>query len=134
LAASPIDVEFIGLDGQKIPLDDNSCDAGLLTFTLCTIPDSAAALAELRRIIKPGGTLHFVEHGAAPDKNVLAWQNRLTPLQRRVADGCHLNRDIAGLIEDAGFVMEWQHAEYVGRPKAASFFIAGVAHNPAPTT
>jgi len=66
IAASDVDVEFIGLDGQQIPLDDNSCDAGLLTYTLCTIPDPMQGLAELRRIIKPGGTLHFVEHGVAP--------------------------------------------------------------------
>lgn len=130
LAASSIEVDFVGLDGQRIPLDDNTCDAGLLTFTLCTIPDSAAALAELRRVLKPGGTLHFVEHGAAPDDNVRAWQDRLTPIQRRVADGCHLNRDIGGLVSGAGFVIDWTEASYVGRPKSASFFIAGVAHNP----
>lgn len=129
IAASPVEVDFIGLDGQRIPLNDNSCDAGLLTFTLCTIPDSAAALAELRRVIKPGGTLHFVEHAAAPDANVRVWQDRLTPIQRRVADGCHLNRDIAGLIAAAGFVIDWTDSSYVGRPKSAAFFVAGVARN-----
>ena len=128
--ASAIEVEHVGLDGQKIPLDDNSCDAGVLTFTLCTIPDSAAALAELRRVIKPGGTLHFVEHGLAPDASVERWQHRITPLQKRIADGCHLNRPIADLIAAAGFEIEWTDARYVGRPKAASFFIAGVATNP----
>ena len=130
IAASPIDVDFVGLDGQRVPLEDDSCDAGLLTFTLCTIPDSSAALAELRRVIKPGGTLHFVEHGAAPEDNVRVWQDRLTPIQRRVADGCHLNRDIAGLIAEAGFVIEWTEAAYVAWPKSVSFFTAGVAHNP----
>lgn len=130
IAASAIEVEFVGLDGQRIPLEDDSCDAGLLTFTLCTIPDSAAALGELRRIIKPGGTLHFVEHGAAPDANVRAWQDRLTPVQRRLADGCHLNRDIAGLIAGAGFIIDWTESAYAGRPKSGTFFTAGVARNP----
>lgn len=129
--ASPIEVEYVGLDGQRLPLDDASCDAGLLTFTLCTIPDAPAALAELRRVIRPGGTLHFVEHGAAPDDGVKKWQDRITPLQKRIADGCHLNRPMVDLITDAGFVLEWSEASYVGRPKAVSYFICGVAHNPA---
>ncbi len=131
VAASPIDVEYVGLDGQRLPLDDASCDAGLLTFTLCTIPDAPAALAELRRVIRPGGTLHFVEHGAAPDDGVKKWQDRITPLQKRIADGCHLNRPMVDLITDAGFVVEWSEASYVGRPKAVSYFTAGVANNPA---
>jgi len=130
VAASPIQVDYIGLDGQKIALDDNSCDAGLLTFTLCTIPDSQAALVELRRVIKPGGSLHFVEHGAAPDDGVRKWQDRLTPVQRRVADGCHLNRHIVDLIAAAEFEVEWTEADYVGRPKAVAYFTAGVARNP----
>lgn len=130
VAASPIEVEYVGLDGQKLPLDDSSCDAGLLTFTLCTIPDSSSALAELRRVVKPGGTLHFVEHGAAPDPKVKKWQDRMTPLQRRLADGCHLNRPIAELIAGAGFEIEWTEAAYVGRPKAGAYFTAGVARNP----
>lgn len=129
IAASPIDVDFVGLDGERIPLEDNSCDSGLLTFTLCTIPDSSAALRELRRVVKPGGTLHFVEHGRAPDHNVQVWQDRLTPVQRRLADGCHLNRDIAALIAGAGFEIEWTEAAYVGRPKSGTFFTAGIAHN-----
>jgi len=130
VAASSVEVEYVGLDGQQLPLEDHSCDAGLLTFTLCTIPDHQAALAELRRVIKPGGTLHFVEHGAAPDERVKAWQDRLTPLQRRVADGCHLNRPVVELIASAGFDVLWSDASYVGRPKAAAYFIAGVASNP----
>ena len=130
VAASSIEVAFVGLDGERLPLDDHSCDAGVLTFTLCTIPDAAAALAELRRVIRPGGTLHFVEHGASPDANVKKWQDRATPLQKRVADGCHLNRLITELITDAGFTIEWTEASYVGRPKAVSYFTAGVARNP----
>ncbi len=130
ISASSFEVEFVGLGGERLPLEDNSCDAGVLTFTLCTIPDAGAALAELRRVIRPGGTLHFVEHGAAPDADVKKWQDRITPLQKRVADGCHLNRPIAELIADAGFAIEWIEASYVGRPKAVSYFTAGVARNP----
>lgn len=130
LAASPIPVEFIGLDGQDIPLDDNSCDAGLLTYTLCTIPDHDRALAELRRVIKPGGALHFVEHGAAPDANVKLWQDRITPIQQIVADGCNLNKPILELVERAGFEVEWSYADYHGQPKIGTYFTAGVARNP----
>ena len=130
VAASPVEIDYVGLDGQSLPLDTDSCDAGLLTFTLCTIPDSQAALGELRRVIKPGGTLHFVEHGAAPEPAVRKWQDRITPLQRRVADGCHLNRSIVDLITTAGFEIEWTEAKYVGRPKSVSYFTAGVATNP----
>ena len=130
IAASPVDVSFIGLDGQHIPLDDDSCDAGLLTFTLCTIADHGQALSELRRVIRPGGTLHFVEHGAAPDANVKVWQDRITPIQQRVADGCNLNKPIAELIEAAGFEIEWTHADYHGQPKVGTYFTAGIARNP----
>ena len=117
ISDSPIEVEFVGLDGEKLPLDTDSCDAGLLTFTLCTIPDAHAALGELRRVIRPGGTLHFVEHGASPDPKVKTWQDRATPVQRRIADGCHLNRPIAEMIAAAGFSIEWTEADYMGRPK-----------------
>jgi len=130
VAKSSIPVEYVGLDGQQLPLDDDSCDAGVLTFTLCTIPEPLVALAELRRVIKPGGTLHFVEHGAAPDERVKRWQDRMTPIQRRVADGCHLNRYIVDLIAEAGFDITWTHADYVGRPKSGGYFTAGVANNP----
>lgn len=130
VAASTVQVEYVGLDGQRLPLEDNSCDAGLLTFTLCTIPDWEAALAELRRVIKPGGSLHFIEHGAAPDPKVKKWQDRATPVQKRIADGCHLNRPIVELITKAGFEIEWTEAAHVGRPKIASYFTAGVARNP----
>ncbi len=130
LAASPIPVEFIGLDGQDLPLPDNTCDAGLLTYTLCTIPDHDRALAELRRVIKPGGKLHFVEHGAAPDPDIKKWQDRFTPIQQRIADGCNLNKPIAELIDRAGFDIEWTEARYHGQPKIGTYFTAGVALNP----
>ncbi len=130
VAASPVEVEFIGLDGQNIPLDDDTCDAGLLTFTLCTIPDPGAALAELRRVIKPGGALHFVEHGRAQSESVQRWQHRIDPVQRRLFDGCHVSRDHPRLIESAGFEMDWSDAGYADGPKPWSYFHIGRAINP----
>ena len=103
LAATTVPVERSGLDGQVLPLPDDSCDTALSTWTLCTIPDAVAALGEVRRVLKPGGTLHFVEHGLAPDENVQRWQHRLEPMQKRLFGGCHLTRSIADLLSDAGF-------------------------------
>lgn len=93
ISRSRVAVEHIGLDGQAIPLADDSCDSALSTFTLCTIPDATQALAELRRVMRPGARFHFLEHGLAPDPGVAAWQRRLEPWQRRLADGCHLTRN-----------------------------------------
>lgn len=130
IAASGIDVEFVGLDGQHLPLADDECDAAILAFSLCTIPDPMQALRELRRVVKPGGTLHFVEHGEAPDERVRRWQRRVAPIQKAVAAGCHLNRPVSDLITAAGFEIEWTHAAYHGRPKVGTYFTAGVARNP----
>lgn len=126
---SHVEVEFIGLDGQQIPLEDDSCDAGLLTFSLCTIPDPMAALAELRRVIKPGGALHFLEHGLAPEPNMAKWQHRIDPVQKRLFDGCHVSRNHPELLEKAGFVIESADASYAKGPKAWSYFHIGVARN-----
>src|SRR5664280_2446814 len=104
--SSPVPVELIGLDGQLIPLPDDSCDDALCTFALCTIPDSNAALAEVRRVLRPGGRFHFLEHGLAPDAGVAKWQRRMEPLQRRVADGCHLTRDPVAMVRGAGFILD----------------------------
>lgn len=103
LHASGIHIERSGLDGQSLPFPDDSFDAALSTWTLCTIPDVKAALAEVRRVLKPGGTFHFLEHGLAPDENVRTWQHRLEPLQKRVCGGCHLTRRIEELLTDSGF-------------------------------
>jgi len=128
LATSSVPVERSGLDGQRLPLDDDSCDTALSTWTLCTIPDVAAALSEVRRVLKPGGTLHFVEHGLAPDEKVQRWQHRLDPLQQRVFGGCHLTRPIAQLLTDAGFTITEIDVFYEkGAPKWLAADSLGVA-------
>ncbi len=128
LAATAVPVRRRGLDGQRLPLDDHSCDTALSTWTMCTIPDIAAALAELRRVLKPGGTLHFVEHGLAPDDNVRRWQHRLEPLQKRLFGGCHLTRPINDMLVEAGFdVVERDEFYEKGAPKFIAADTLGIA-------
>ena len=128
LADSPVPVERTGLDGQALPLPDDSCDTALSTWTLCTIPDAVAALHEVRRVLKPGGTLHFVEHGLAPDEKVRHWQHRLEPLQKRLFGGCHLTRPIADLLTNAGFTITEVDVFYeTGAPKFLAADALGVA-------
>lgn len=124
-------VDHIGLDGEHLPLDDASVDHALSTWTLCTIPDVDQALREISRALRPGGTLHFVEHGRAPDPKVRRWQDRLTPIQRRVAGGCHLNRPIDQLIDGAGFEVVALDTRYIPGPKAFGYTYLGVARKPA---
>ncbi len=112
---SPVSVELVGLDGQQIPIDDASVDCVVSTFTLCTIPDATRALGEVRRVLRPGGALHFLEHGLSPDPGVGRWQRRLDPLQRLVAGGCELSRDVPTLVRAAGFdVLELESAYLPG--------------------
>jgi len=128
LAASTVPVERFGLDGQSLPLADNSYDVALTTWTLCTIPDVAAALRELQRVLKPGGSLHFVEHGLAPDEHVRRWQHRLEPMQKRLFGGCHLTRPIVGLLKDAGFTITELDVFYEkGGPKPMGADSLGIA-------
>ena len=101
--ASDLDVEYIDLPGEQIPLDKNSVDTVLVTYTLCTIPDAVEALTGMRRVLRPGGKLLFCEHGRAPDATVRRWQDRLNPAWRKLAGGCNMNRDIPALIGQGGF-------------------------------
>lgn len=103
--AAAVPVQRAGLDGQALPHPDDSFDAALSTWTLCTIPDAAAALREVRRVLRPGGSLHFVEHGLAPDEDVRSWQRRIEPVWSRAFGGCHLTRSVVDLVTEAGFTI-----------------------------
>lgn len=129
MAASPVPIARAGLDGQRLDLASESCDGALSTWTLCTIPDLEAALAELRRVLKPGGTFHFVEHGHAPDVSVLRWQRRLEPVNKALFGGCHLTRSIPGAIEAAGFEIDALHEYYTPKElKTTGYRFEGRAH------
>jgi SAM-dependent methyltransferase len=130
VAKATVPIERSGLDGRALPFDDNFFDAALSTWTMCTIPDIATALAEVRRVLVPGGTLHFVEHGLAPDSKVQLWQHRLNPIQKALAGGCHLNRDIRGLLETAGFEIRDIDIFYEDGPKFLTALTLGVAVSP----
>jgi ubiquinone/menaquinone biosynthesis C-methylase UbiE len=128
IARSSIKVEQAGLNGERLGLESEASDAVLSTWTLCTIPGLTAALAEIRRVLKPGGALHFVEHGHAPDAKVESWQRRLEPLNKRLAGGCHLTRQIPELITQAGFVVEQLDSYYFkGEPKPFGYTYEGRA-------
>ncbi len=132
-SGAPVPVERVGLDGQRLAAADATYDAALSTFTLCTIPDVDAALAEVRRVLRPGGALHLLEHGLAPDPKVAAWQRRLNGLQGRVAAGCHLTRDAPQLVEEAGFRVERLDRAYLPGPglgKPWTFVTLAVAARP----
>jgi ubiquinone/menaquinone biosynthesis C-methylase UbiE len=129
--ASNVAVERAGLDGQSLPFDDNSFDSAVSTWTLCTIPDVATALQEVRRVLKPGATLHFVEHGLAPDERVRRWQHRFEPLQKRLFGGCHLTRPIVDLLTIAGFTITELDVFYEdGAPKLVAADSLGIAVSP----
>jgi ubiquinone/menaquinone biosynthesis C-methylase UbiE len=122
-----IDLEFLAMGAEEIPVDDASCDCVLVTYTLCTIPDVARALREMRRVLKSNGRLIFTEHGRAPDASVRRWQERLNGVWRKLSGGCNLNRDIPGLIEEAGLRMDQLDTMYLPGPRPMTFNYWGTA-------
>jgi len=123
-ARSGVPIDDAGLTGESLDLGSESVDAALSTWTLCTIPDLEAALAELLRVLRPGGSFHFVEHGRAPDPGVARWQGRIEPVWKPVAGGCHLTRPIADVLVDAGFTidrLDTYYLEEVPRPFGFTF-------------
>ena len=126
IARSGLNVELIGLSAEKLPAADASFDTVVCTYTLCTIPDPVAALAEMKRVLVPGGRLLFSEHGAAPDANVARWQARIQPIWKPLAGGCHLDRDIPTLLKEAGFRTQMQSG-YIPGPRLLSYHYWGQA-------
>lgn len=122
---APPPVRLIEGSAEAIPLDDRSVDTVVMTWTGCSIPDIRSALGEMRRVLRPGGRLLFVEHGRSPGPRVQVWQDRLTPLWRRVAGGCHLNRKMDDLIQQSGFTVEHLHTGYIRGPKIMTFIYEG---------
>jgi ubiquinone/menaquinone biosynthesis C-methylase UbiE len=125
--ASELPVAILRGGAERIPLEGHIIDTVVTTWTLCSIQDVAQGLAEIRRVLKPGGALLFVEHGLAPEAHISKWQRRLTPLWTPVSGGCHLDRPIARLIENAGFEMEALKTGYMNGPKLATFLYEGIA-------
>jgi len=130
VAASPVPVEFVGLDGESLPLADASVDHALTTWTLCTIPGVHRALTEIRRVLRPGGSLHFLEHGRSPDPKVRRWQDRITPWQRRFCGGCHVNRPIDTILTEAALELSKLDNYYLKGPKSEGYMYEGTAHRP----
>lgn len=120
-------VHLLRADAGCLPFASATFDAALSTWTLCSLADPAAALGEIRRVLKPGGALHYVEHGRAPERRVQRLQDRLTPLWRRLSGGCHLNREIDVLIESAGFRLTSRTAGYAPGPRFIAYFYTGQA-------
>jgi len=120
-------IELLEGSAEAIPLESNSIDTVVTTWTLCSVPDATRALEEVRRVLKPSGRLLFVEHGQSPDANVHRWQDRLTPLWKRIGGGCHLNRAIGQLIEHSGFRIEQMTTGYMKGPKPMTFMYEGFA-------
>ena len=125
--ALDLPIAMLGVSSESIPAEDATFDNLVCTWTLCSIPNVAGALQEMHRVVKPGGKLFFVEHGAAPDAGVAKWQRRVEPVWKRFTGGCHLTRKADELIQDAGFRLESLDSAYLPGPKIASFMTHGIA-------
>jgi ubiquinone/menaquinone biosynthesis C-methylase UbiE len=131
IAESSVAVDFVGLDGEVLPLEDESADAVLTTWTLCTIPDVDRALTEIVRVLRPGGRFHFLEHGLHPDERVQRWQHRLTPIQRHIGGGCHLDRDIEQIVRHTELDLDVLEHHQMRSPKTFGYLTRGVGVKPA---
>jgi len=126
-SACDFPVERLGLSGEMLPLDDACADTVVVTYALCTIPDPVAALREMGRVLRPGGEILFTEHGRAPDLNVARWQNRIDPIWKHIAGGCHSGRDIPALFQQAGLKLARLDEMYIPGPKVLSYNYWGAA-------
>ena len=127
LKKAPFEVRWLDLPSEEIPLDDNSVDTVVLTYTLCTIPNWRKALQQMYRVLKPGGNLIFCEHGEAPDENIRKWEKRINPVWKKVAGGCNLGRPIPRFIELGGFDIQNIESQYLPGPKFAAYNYWGTA-------
>jgi ubiquinone/menaquinone biosynthesis C-methylase UbiE len=127
ISESELEVDLIDLPGEEIPLDDSSIDTVLVTYTLCTIADTATALAGMRRVLKPNGQLLFCEHGKAPESDVCKWQDRCDPTWQKVAGGCSMKKDIPQILAASGFKVEDDNRMYIPGIKALSYNYWGAA-------
>jgi len=130
LEDSAIPVEWLDLPSDSIPLEDDAADEVVLTYTLCTIEEPISALIEIKRVLKPGGLIHFLEHGLSPDENVRRWQSRINSTWKRLAGGCNLNRDIPALLNEADLKINKLEQGYIKGPKIAAYQYWGKAKNP----
>lgn len=127
VAASNVEVRWLDLPSEQIPLEDDSVDTIVLTYTLCTIEGFEQALEEMRRVLKPEGVMLFSEHGLSPDSDVVKWQNRVNPIWKKIAGGCNLNRDIPKLLKQGGFEIQSMDQHYLKGPKIATYQYYGLA-------
>jgi len=130
ISGSNVQIERVGLVGEDLPLSDNSCDGALCTFTLCTVSDPVKVLSEIRLVLKPGASFHFLEHGISPDASVAKWQHRLNGFEQKIAGGCNLTRDPLALLRGAGCEVEVIRQRYAKGPKPWSYFTVGTARWP----
>jgi len=131
MKASGLDVDYRILSGERLPFEDASFDSVVMTFTLCSLPDAEGALEEMRRVLRAGGRLYFLEHGLSEEPRVARWQRRLNPIQKMLGDGCHLDRDVLSLVKAAFHPLECRKFYFENVPKTHGYFYQGVAEKAA---